>query len=195
MSFSLSQTLKSSSVSYGSLFLLVKSSFILRCQSTVSVTINCVGFCLCANWQCANNTVSKDRGEDYRAMASNQGMLCEGEKRERVGFDWWMVWMWVSWRVSSTVVNVSPSTRPSSLRDSHMCIIHCFIFYIFCKKIWFSLRMTATQLTLEIKGASNYKNAIKRVKERLESESVIVSGEKMGFVLHTYCFFCANSFS
>ena len=29
----------------------------------------------------------------------------------------------MSWRVSSTVVNVSPCTRPSSLRDSHVCII------------------------------------------------------------------------
>ena len=43
-------------------------------------------------------------------------------ERKRVGFDWWVVWKWVSWCVSSTVVNVSPFTRPSSLRDSHMCI-------------------------------------------------------------------------
>ena len=40
-----------------------------------------------------------------------------------MGFDWWMVWKWVSWGVSSTVVNVSTSTRPSSLRDSLVCII------------------------------------------------------------------------
>ena len=41
----------------------------------------------------------------------------------KVGFDWWMVWKWVSWRVSSTVVNVSPCTCPSFLRDSLVCII------------------------------------------------------------------------
>ena len=44
-------------------------------------------------------------------------------ERKRVGFDWWMVWKWVSWGVSSTVVNVSPRTRPSSLGDSLVCII------------------------------------------------------------------------
>ena len=41
-------------------------------------------------------------------------------ERKRMGFDWWMVWKWVSWCVSSTVVNVSPSTCPLSLRDSHV---------------------------------------------------------------------------
>ena len=81
--------------------------------------------CQSANRQRVNHTVSEERGGDYRAVASSQGMLSEGEKREkeREGFDWWMVWKWVWWRVSSTVVNVSPFTRPLSLRDSHVCII------------------------------------------------------------------------
>ena len=44
-------------------------------------------------------------------------------ERKRVGFDWWMVWKWVSWSVSSTVFSVSSSTRSSSFRDSLVCII------------------------------------------------------------------------
>ena len=54
-----------------------------------------------------------------------QGKTCQvrverGKKRE--GFDSWIVWRWVWWRVSSTVVNVCPSVRPEWLRDSHVCI-------------------------------------------------------------------------
>ena len=51
---------------------------------------------------------------DYRAIASSQGVLSEGEKRKRVGFDWWMVWMWVWWRVSSTVVLFLFNTLPTA---------------------------------------------------------------------------------
>ena len=54
-------------------------------------TIKLVGFCQSTNWQCANHTVSEERGGDYRTMASSQGVLSEGWKRdeERVGF--WLV--------------------------------------------------------------------------------------------------------
>ena len=41
-------------------------------------TINFVGFCQSTNWQRASHTVSKERGGDYRAMASCQGVLSEG---------------------------------------------------------------------------------------------------------------------
>ena len=41
---------------------------------------------------CVNHTISEERGGDYHDMASSQGALSEGEKRKRVGFDWWMVW-------------------------------------------------------------------------------------------------------
>ena len=87
-------------------------------------TINYVGFCLCANWQSPNNKLSEGRGEDYHDMTLCQGVLSESWKRDEewVGFDWWVVWKWVSWHVSSTVVNVSPCTRPLSLRDSHVCV-------------------------------------------------------------------------
>ena len=65
----------------------------------------------------------KKRGGDYRAMASCQGVLNEGWKRvKESGFDWWMVWKWVSWGGSSTTVNVSPCTRPSCVRNSLVCI-------------------------------------------------------------------------
>ena len=50
-------------------------------------TINYVGFCQHTNRQRANHTVSKERGGDYRAMASSQGVLSEGEKRKRVSVD------------------------------------------------------------------------------------------------------------
>ena len=42
-----------------------------------------------------SHTISEERGGDYCAIASSQGVLSEVEKRdkERVGFDWWMVWM------------------------------------------------------------------------------------------------------
>ena len=40
----------------------------------------------------APSTQSPKRGGDYCDMASSQSMLSEGEKRKRVGFDWWMVW-------------------------------------------------------------------------------------------------------
>ena len=43
-------------------------------------TINFVGFCQRTNRQRANHTVSEERGGDYRAMASSQGVLSEGEK-------------------------------------------------------------------------------------------------------------------
>ena len=48
-------------------------------------TINYVGFCQCTNRQRANHTVSEERGRDYRDMASSQGVLGEGEKREKEG--------------------------------------------------------------------------------------------------------------
>ena len=48
-------------------------------------TINYVGFCQRTNRQRANHTVSEERGGDYRAMASSQGVLSEGEKREKEG--------------------------------------------------------------------------------------------------------------
>ena len=40
-------------------------------------------FCQWTNWQCANHTISKEKGGDYRAMASSQGVLSEGWKREK----------------------------------------------------------------------------------------------------------------
>ena len=85
-----------------------------------------VGFCKWTNWQHANHTVSKERGGDYCAMASCQGVLNEGWKRVKEGgFDWWMVWKWVSWGGSSTLVNISPCTRPSCMRNSLVCIKSC----------------------------------------------------------------------
>ena len=43
-------------------------------------------------------TQSPERCGDYHTMASSQGMLREGWKRVKEGgFDWWMVWKWVSW--------------------------------------------------------------------------------------------------
>ena len=48
-------------------------------------TINYVGFCQRTNRQRANHTISEERGGDYRAMASSQGVLSEGEKREKEG--------------------------------------------------------------------------------------------------------------
>ena len=51
----------------------------------VFFTINFVGFCQRTNRQRANHTISEERGGDYRAMASSQGVLSEGEKREKEG--------------------------------------------------------------------------------------------------------------
>ena len=51
----------------------------------VFFTINFVGFCQRTNQQRANHTISEERGGDYRAMASSQGVLSEGEKREKEG--------------------------------------------------------------------------------------------------------------
>ena len=48
-------------------------------------TISFVGFCQRTNRQRANHTISEERGGDYRAMASSQGVLSEGEKREKEG--------------------------------------------------------------------------------------------------------------
>ena len=82
-----------------------------------------VGFCQWTCWQRASHTVSKERGGDYRAMASCQGVLREGWKRVKEGgFDWWMVWKWVSWGGSSTPINVGPCTHPSCVRNSLTCI-------------------------------------------------------------------------
>ena len=39
---------------------------------------NFVGFCQSPSWQRAIHTVSKERGGDYRTMASSQGVLSEG---------------------------------------------------------------------------------------------------------------------
>ena len=56
------------------------------------MTVNYAGLC-----QCAKVTASQPHnlqgGGDHHAMASSQGMLSEGEKRdeERVGFDLWIV--------------------------------------------------------------------------------------------------------
>ena len=41
-----------------------------------------VGFCQSTSWQCAMHTVSKERGGDYRAMASCQGVLRVRVERE-----------------------------------------------------------------------------------------------------------------
>ena len=56
-------------------------------------TIKFVGFCQRTNRQRANHTISREKGGDYRAMASSQGVLNGGKrKRKREGFDGWMVW-------------------------------------------------------------------------------------------------------
>ena len=48
---------------------------------------------VCVSTDSMPTAVSKERGGDYHAMASRQGVLSEGEReRKRVGFDWWMVW-------------------------------------------------------------------------------------------------------
>ena len=41
-------------------------------------TIKNVGFCQWTSWKCVNHAVSKERGGDYCAMASCQGVLSEG---------------------------------------------------------------------------------------------------------------------
>ena len=45
-------------------------------------TIKIVGFCQSPSWQRANHTVSRERGGDYRAMASCQGVLRVRVERE-----------------------------------------------------------------------------------------------------------------
>ena len=40
-------------------------------------------FCQSAIRKHANHTISKERGGDYHTMASSQGVLSEGEKREK----------------------------------------------------------------------------------------------------------------
>ena len=69
-------------------------AFTMAVSECFFFTINFVGFCQRTNRQRANHTISEERDGDYRAMASSQGVLSEGEKREmkRVSFDWWMVW-------------------------------------------------------------------------------------------------------
>ena len=47
-----------------------------------------MGFSQSANWQHANHAISIERGGDYRAMASSQYVLSEGEKREKEGGFW-----------------------------------------------------------------------------------------------------------
>ena len=65
----------------------------------VFFTIKFVGFCQRTSWQHAIHTVSKERGGDYRAMASCQSVLWNGQKTgglslrvkrdEKVGV-WWL---------------------------------------------------------------------------------------------------------
>ena len=50
--------------------------------------INYVDFCQSTNWQYTNHIISKEKGRDYHAMASSQGMLGEGKKREKEGGFW-----------------------------------------------------------------------------------------------------------
>ena len=54
-------------------------------MKSIMFTSNYVGFCLCANRQRANHTVSEEKGGDYLAMASCQGALSEGQEREKEG--------------------------------------------------------------------------------------------------------------
>ena len=88
-------------------------------------TIKFVGFYQSAEWQHANHTTSKrDVGlsrYDHKSGRVEWGLK---ERWRDEGFDCWMVWKWVWWGVSSTVVNVSPFTHPSSLRDSHIFTIN-----------------------------------------------------------------------
>ena len=46
--------------------------------SSFSITIKFVEFCQSTSWQHAMHTVLKERGGDYRAMASCQSVLREG---------------------------------------------------------------------------------------------------------------------
>ena len=68
-------------------------------SSLLFFTIIFVCFCQWTSGKRAIHTVSKERGGDYRTMTSCQGVLRErGWKRVKEGgFDWWMVWKWVSW--------------------------------------------------------------------------------------------------
>ena len=65
-----------------------------------------VGFCQWTNWERANHTVSEEKKWGLSRYGLMQGgywaWVERGRKRE--GFDCGMVWKWVSWGVSSTVV-------------------------------------------------------------------------------------------
>ena len=79
---------------------------------------------VCQMTACQSHSLWRERGGDYRVMASSQGVLSEGEKRDEEGGFWLVDGVEVSvMGCFTTVVNVSPSTRPSSLWDSHVCII------------------------------------------------------------------------
>ena len=88
-------------------------------------TIKFVGFC---QWTCrqrASHTVSKERGGDYHAMASSQGVERVLKESER-GWVWLMDGVEVSvmgW--SSTIANVSPCTHPSCVMNGRvfMCSV------------------------------------------------------------------------
>ena len=82
-----------------------------------------MGFCEWISWQGTNHTTFEEKGGSLTLWHWGREFFLGVEReRKRVCFDWWMVWKWVWWCVSSTVVNVSPSTHPLSLRDSLVCI-------------------------------------------------------------------------
>ena len=84
---------------------------------------NFVGICQSPNWQRAIHTVSRERGWVLSRDGLMPGRVEWGLKESERGWVWLMDGVEVSvmgW--SSTLVNVSPCTRPSCLRNSLVCI-------------------------------------------------------------------------
>ena len=81
-----------------------------------SFTINLEVFCLwvCQLTVCQPHNLWRERwGLLYYGLKPGHAEWGLKKRNEdRVGVDWWMVWKWVSWSVSSSIVNISPCTHP-----------------------------------------------------------------------------------
>ena len=83
-----------------------------------------VCFCASAKWQRATHTVSEEKGGDYRATASSQGVLSEGWKREKEGGFWLVDGVEVS--VMACFINSCQCQpiHPSLVLEGQSCVYH-----------------------------------------------------------------------
>ena len=105
----------------------MKAWFVPMMNNSDLFTIQIVGFSQSAWWQPANHKVSKERGGDYHAMASTQGMLNESLKERERG--WVLIGGWCGMDTFST---------HSTCHGLRLCCVSPIILLGVCMVGWLS---------------------------------------------------------